>query len=216
MSMTPVKSNARLSREEMRVRTREKLMDAAEEVFAERGFYGASVEEIAERAGYTRGAFYSNYSGKDDIFLAVYDRRMHAQIEEVGALLRESADPAAFFTSIRERPRAAKTTFAWMLLNNEFLLYAMRNPDVRPKFAERYRETRRQYAFAIESIFTSIGVELPAPIEDMTIIMNVLDEGVLPLHYLDPESVRPGFFFDALTLLFEASVALSEKNKASS
>jgi AcrR family transcriptional regulator len=205
----------RRTREEARLETRAKLVDAAAEIFAERGFYGASVEEIAERAGYTRGAFYSNYSGKDDIFLAVYDRRMEMQIEEIGALLRQSSDPTEFLASIRGRRSEVPTTFAWMLLQNEFLLYAMRNPDVRPKFAERYRRVRKQYALAIQAVFDSIGVELPAPIDDMTVILNVLDEGVLPLHYLDPEGVRPGFFFDALTLLFESAVALAEKRAAS-
>jgi AcrR family transcriptional regulator len=212
--MTDVKKSRR-TREETRLETRTKLVDAAAEVFAERGFYGASVEEIAERAGYTRGAFYSNFSGKDDAFLAVYDRRMDTQIEEISALLRASPDPAEFFTAVRGRRSEAPTTFAWMLLQNEFLLYAMRNPDVRPKFAERYRRVRHQYALAIESVFESIGVELPTSVQDMTIILNVLDEGVLPLHYLDPEAVRQGFFFDALTLLFDAAVALAEKRASS-
>lgn len=213
MSMTDVKK--RRTREEARLETRRKLLDAAAEVFAERGFHGASVEEIAERAGFTRGAFYSNFSGKDDVFLAVYDRRLQTQIEEISAIMRTSSDPADFLASLRTRRRDEPTTFAWMLLEKEFLLYAMRNPDIRPRFAERYRHVRRQYAHAIGSLFDALGLELPAPIEDMTIIVNVLDDGVLPLHYLDPETVRHGFFFDALTLLFESAVALSEKRASS-
>jgi len=210
--MFPVKTQPkRLTREVQREQTRGRLIEAAADVFAERGFYGASVEEIAERAGYTRGAFYSNFSGKDDVFLAVYDKRLAAQIEEIGALLRASSDPAAFFTAIRDLRSTEPSTLPWILLQNEFLLYALRNPDVRPKFAERYRNVRRQYVHAINAIFDSIGLEPPGPAEDLAVIVDVLSEGTLPLHHLDPENVRSGFFFDALTLLFEAGVALAEK-----
>jgi AcrR family transcriptional regulator len=212
--MAPVKSPPkRLSREESRAETRRRLIDAAAEVFAERGFHGASVEEIAERAGYTRGAFYSNFTGKDDVFLAVYDKRMEIQIQEVGALMRAASDPGEFLTSLRARRSEAPTTFAWQLLEHEFRLYALRNPDIRPKFAERHRRVRRQYVRAIEEVFKSVGVPLPAPVEDMAVILHILDEGTLPLHYLDPERVRKGFFFDALTLLFESAVALSRQQQ---
>jgi AcrR family transcriptional regulator len=214
--MTDVKTAPakRLSRGQSRAETRRRLIDAAAEVFAERGFHGASVEEIAERAGYTRGAFYSNFSGKDDAFLSVYDERMDVQIQEIGDLMRASSDPADFLTTLRGRRRDAPTTFAWMLLEHEFRLYALRNPEIRPKFAERHRRVRREYVRAIEGVFRSLGVALPAPVEDMAVILHVLDEGTLPLHYLDPETVRQGFFFDALTLLFESAVALSRQQQA--
>ena len=81
---TPV---PRLTRAESRVRTREQVIAAAAEVFTQKGFHGASLEEIAEAAGYSRGAVYSNFADKTDVFLAVLDERMHRRITQVGGLL---------------------------------------------------------------------------------------------------------------------------------
>src|SRR5207302_3262829 len=138
-----------------------------------------------------------------------------AQVEEVSGLIRAASDPGELFGALRERRDRTPVDPTWVILQTEFWLYAMRNPDVRPKFAERYRTVRRQFQTAIESVFRSIGVELPAPAEDMAIVLNILDEGTAPLQHLDPDEIRPDFFFDALTLLFEASVALSRERASS-
>src|SRR2546421_6317082 len=66
----------RLSRTEQRDQTRARLLDAAEKVFVDRGFHAASVEEVAEEAGYSKGAVYSNFENKDELFLAVLERRV--------------------------------------------------------------------------------------------------------------------------------------------
>src|SRR5438094_7823006 len=121
--MTEVKPRRR-SREETRAETRRRLIEAATEVFAELGFHGASVEVIAERAGYTRGAFYSNFDGKDDLFLAVYDKRAEAQVEEVSGLMRASSDPGELFGALRERRDRTPVDPTWVILQTEFWLYA--------------------------------------------------------------------------------------------
>jgi AcrR family transcriptional regulator len=214
--MPPVKAPPkRLTRQEQRERTRERLIDTAAEVFAERGFHGAAVEEIAERAGYTRGAFYSNFEGKDDLFLAVYDKRMEKRVGEVSTMMRESGAPVDFFATLRESRVEDPANLEWLNLQSEFLLYALRNPEVRPKFAERFRRVRRLYAHAIEEVFAAMGLAVPGPVEDLAIILQIVDEGSLPLHQLDPDEIRRDFFFDALTMLFEAGVALSEKRASS-
>src|SRR5258708_12401897 len=74
-------SRVRLTRAESRRRTRVHLLEAAAEVFARRGFHGASVEEVAEVAGYTKGAVYSNFTSKDDLFLAVLEGRIQPQVD---------------------------------------------------------------------------------------------------------------------------------------
>src|SRR5438105_15844263 len=80
------KSRTRLTRAESQARTRAHLLEAAAEVFARRGFHGASVEEVADVAGYTKGAVYSNFASKDELFLAVLEGRMQAQVELLGRL----------------------------------------------------------------------------------------------------------------------------------
>ena len=83
-----------MTRTESRVRTREQVIAAAAEVFTQKGFHGASLEEIAEAAGYSRGAVYSNFNDKTELFLAVRDERMHRRTQQVGELLdRTQARP---------------------------------------------------------------------------------------------------------------------------
>ena len=76
----------RLTRAESHARTRQALLDAAAQVFANRGFGGASLDEIAEVAGYTKGAVYSNFGSKDELFLAVLQDRMRRQVELLNGL----------------------------------------------------------------------------------------------------------------------------------
>jgi len=113
--------------------TRERVLEAASEVFAERGFHGATVEDICERAGFTRGAFYSNFSSKDDLVLELSRRhaedlverirraskREHASAEDV---LRDVLTAMADDTRSKER---------WLVLTTEFTLHAIRDATAR-------------------------------------------------------------------------------------
>src|SRR5262245_11796231 len=155
--MTP----RRLNREESRARTREQLLEGAAAVFAERGFYGASVEEIAERSGYTRGAFYSNFVDKDDVLLALIDRRLAQGVEEVSEIFRSSASQAELVERLRERAARHGIDETWLLLQTEFELYVIRNPAARSKLAKRYREERNALARAADYEFKQAGVKLP-------------------------------------------------------
>src|SRR5580700_2430005 len=82
----------KLTRERRRQQTRDVLVAAATEVFAERGYEGASLEEIAERAGFTRGAIYKNFSGKEDLFFTVIERMNELVIDGFRAIAPTSAD----------------------------------------------------------------------------------------------------------------------------
>jgi AcrR family transcriptional regulator len=206
----PTATAKRLTREEARARTRDLLLDAARDLFVERGFNGASVEEIAERAGYTRGAFYSNFESKDDIFLAVLDRRNTEQIEQVSAIFHAAGSLDVALDMLRRRS-SGRDASMWVILAHEFWLYAMRNPKVRPRLAERERTERSAYKRVIKAQFNAAGFEPPTSVDDLALILQIIDYGVLPHRYIDPDGVRDGFLFDALALLFEAGVALSRE-----
>src|SRR5512132_926664 len=80
----------RLSRAERREQTHQDRLTAAESCFLSRGFHASSVEEVAERAGYTKGAVYSNFVSKEDLFFAVYERRVERVLTEVVPGLRQA------------------------------------------------------------------------------------------------------------------------------
>ena len=178
-------------------------------VFARRGFAGASMEEIAAEAGFTRGAVYSNFADKTDLFLAVLEEREHRRVDEVTDLFRASESPAAFFTALATTNRARESTEQWVLLRVEFWLYAMRNPDVRPRLVERNRALIASVEQAVRAILAEAGIPAPRPVEDIAAVVQGLDEGLTLLSLLDPDRVRPGLFLDTLGMLLESAGALA-------
>src|SRR5437016_14256616 len=84
----------RMTREQSKANTRERLLAAARRVFASSGFHGASVEEIASMAGFSTGALYSNFDGKEDLFLVLMEREIAAHAREISAAVRDRASVA--------------------------------------------------------------------------------------------------------------------------
>src|SRR6266851_1045188 len=140
---TPGVRARRLTREESKANTRERMLDAARSVFASSGFHGASVEEIAACAGFSTGALYSNFGGKEDLFLVLMERKIEKHSREIGAAVAQRASVAE---------RAAGGAQVWMgmierepellLLFMEFWAYGVRDPQVRPKVAARFAQMR--------------------------------------------------------------------------
>lgn len=203
----PHRRRPRLGRAEQQAETRRILLHAAAETFGERGFHGSSIEEISARAGVTRGAFYSNFTSKEDAFLALMDQRMSARVDSIRALLA-TVPPGSLFADLRawsERVHDPR----WLPLALEFRLHALRNEHVRQALAKRQRAERDAYGDAITQQFARASVELPVPAADLALILQALDYGIPVERALDPEEVRTGFFYEAAALLYDATVALS-------
>ena len=201
----------RRSRAEAREETRRRLREAAWDVFIERGFGAASVEEIAARAGFTCGAFYSNYPDKDAIFLDLMDERLAVRVDGVTEVMKASS-PLALFDDLRSWRSGVADDPAWLSLLTEFRAHALRHEPSRQRLAARERTLRQLYARAIEAQFEAVGVAPPAPAADLALIVQALDHWFGVFEALAPDQVPDGTFFDALALLFRATVALSEQN----
>ncbi|RZQ65327.1 TetR/AcrR family transcriptional regulator [Amycolatopsis suaedae] len=184
---------ARLSRAESRARTRERLLTAAAELFTERGVNGTSVEQIAERAGFSRGAFYGNFADKQELVRELLLERTRAEESEVRAM-------GASFAAASEELRAwnrerAEHLPQWLALRLELVLHALREPDSRPLAAERDR--RAQAAIAD-------GVRANTPGADadfLALLIHALEDGLLIQHLLDPERVPADVVVDAVSYL---------------
>lgn len=179
----------RLTREESQARTRSLLIEAAARLFAERGFNAASVEDIAGEAGFSRGAFYSNFSSKDDLFLAVLDVHME---QDLGALTREfrTSSPEAFFQFLRARAvRRSLEGRQWALLWAEFWLHVVRHPDLAPLLAERQRAARKAVTEIIEAQLSQLDIRLCVPAEHLASLMMAVDDGLALQEHLDPSAV---------------------------
>jgi AcrR family transcriptional regulator len=151
----------RLSRAERREQTRQELLSAAEACFVSRGFHATSVDEIAERAGYTKGAVYSNFAAKEDLFFAVYQRRVEQALTEVAPSLRQAgAQPALDWlatTTIERRDRDD----GWLAVFFEFWGHVVRHPELRERFAAIHARFLELQAEAVRQLAEDRGLALP-------------------------------------------------------
>ncbi len=131
----------RLSREEKKAQTRERLIAAAQELFARKGFDGTAVDEIAELAGYSRGAFYSNFANKIELMLALIEEGFDSDLEGIRRLeaLRGTDTLAAGYQEAGRAFYERPTNLLWML---EFQLSVVRHPELRPAYADQHRKLR--------------------------------------------------------------------------
>jgi AcrR family transcriptional regulator len=130
----------RLSRTERQARTREELVDAAERLFATQGFHATSVDAVAAEAGYTKGAVYSNFASKEDLFFAVYERRLDARVREFETIIDDAP------TALEGLHRATRTAVprtesrdGWLAVFFEFWAHVLRHPELRERFAALHR-----------------------------------------------------------------------------
>jgi AcrR family transcriptional regulator len=190
-----VKSGAtrvRLTRAEQQAQTRQALLDAAAKVFVERGFAAASVEAIAAEAGYTRGAFYSNFESKQQLFAELLQervyRRYRAMAERANApagdrpTLREVGEELA---AIQDGQEGQWLFTLWL----ELLAHAGRDRDFRKIAAGFWRANRKQSAGAIAAAFAEAGTEPPVPPDHLATAMIALDIGLAIQHFVDPRRV---------------------------
>jgi AcrR family transcriptional regulator len=196
----------RLSREESRQRTRERLLDAAAEVFNREGYHGASLEAVAEAAGFTKGAVYSNFATKGELFAALLKRYTGARLDEQGASMEavslgEYADEAS---SVLRRHAAEEET--WDLLQVEFWLAAMRDPVLRDLLIEGHEDTYRVWGERFERKFAEAGVQPPFSGAEFARLVNALSSGLLLQVYLEPEAVDPSLISRAIRALAGAPI----------
>lgn len=207
-------SDSRVSlRDERKALTRRRLLDAAEVVFARRGFNGASVEEIAREAGATTGAMYSNFAGKEDLFLALFERSAEADVRDYSEIFATQASPEQktrgvadlWMRILRERPD-------YFPLVIEFWAYAMREPRLREPLAARFATLRSASARMISEGAEQHGIEISQQsAERLGVVITSLGNGLALQKLLDPQIVDDELYGDALVLFFRALQALANQ-----
>jgi AcrR family transcriptional regulator len=152
-------------------------VEAAAEVFSEKGLRGASLDEIADRAGFTRGAIYSNFGSKEELLLAVLDWYSRTTLEAYWEAGRTGEwDPA---TAARVWSRVVRSDPRLDLLHMEFRLHALRDPSFRRRLAEAHREQVDRIATMVEEQVRRDGLELKIPARDFAELGWAASEGLL-------------------------------------
>jgi AcrR family transcriptional regulator len=173
----------RWTRERRLEHTRSLLLDAAEEVFAEKGFTPATLDDIAHAAGYTKGAIYKHFATKEDLFLAVSDRywrRYFDNFAEVLSAATEVGAPELDAIAQRWRQLSIDRGAEHAALGHEFTLYLLRNPDARERVAAKRREVVEALAsFVVEGMDRLGGTLLIPPSTFAQVLVATSDSVVL-------------------------------------
>jgi AcrR family transcriptional regulator len=203
----------RLTRAEQREKTRTCLVEAAAKVFSRRGYDKASLDEVAEEAGFTKGAVYSNFKGKEDLFLATIDAHFEKRLESVRRVMREEPDEQGtahaagmdFMNQLNADPEYFSLFF-------EFWAYAQRNPAVKRKFLPRVQRFRSALAELFEAK-SEAGLELPMPAEQLAGMLIAMAAGVAMERELDPGSVPDDMYARMLQYFFRGMLAVEEERQ---
>jgi AcrR family transcriptional regulator len=195
----------RLTRAEQQAQTRARLIDAAAKVFARRGYRAASVEEIAEEAGYSHGAVYSNFEGKADLFLAVFEDYMAERVRELAetqVALPEDAPLEVHARALADQwmDRLARDRES-MTLHMEFIAQADRDPELARRFGSRSMAMREAVARYIAHYQQEAGMELAMPVDDLALVLRALGIGLAIESLVSPEAVRHDLYGDFVELL---------------
>jgi AcrR family transcriptional regulator len=174
-----------------RATTRARLLDAAFKVFAAQGFGRASIEGICEAAGYTRGAFYSNFESLDDLFFALYEQRSDLLAAQVAEALAEPVEGGTISSLVNRIVDGLNVDRDWILVKTEFFLYAARAPAAAATLATHRKKLHTTLARALANAIDRSGLppSLSTPEGLATAVMAVHD-GAMTHLLLDPADAQ--------------------------
>jgi AcrR family transcriptional regulator len=197
-----------LTRKETQERTRERLLAAAAKVFARRGYQGATVDEIASEAGFTIGALYSNFAGKEELFLALADRQVAQRANEVRAIAEAaetdgdaSEEAAAQFRAFLEADPD------WPLLFYEFWSLSVRNPELQGELAKRREVIRDALAETLERVAKQHGFELRFPAPPLATAIAASLNGLAFERAASPDALPDEVFAEFVTAVLGCAIA---------
>jgi AcrR family transcriptional regulator len=198
--MTP----RRLTRKERQAHTRACLLESAAKVFARRGLQEASVDEVAEEAGFTKGAVYANFESKEQLFLEMLDVKFAERVRELEGLLDEEGEAP------ESQAEAAGLRFVeylntdpeWQRLFLESRAHAVRNPGFRRELTKRYRRLREGLADLLARRAQQLDVEPPIPLDRVAMMLFMLANGYALERLVEPEAVDDELYGETLMVLF--------------
>ena len=172
--MAKTASRSRLSREEAQKLTRGRLLEAARSLFIDRGYGGTSLRDIAAQAGYSQGAFYSNFASKEDLLLELLKEHMAFKMTQLHALLRTAADAAELMESIDRWAAGINEQADWFILAVELRLHASRSTEFAAVYAPMEAQHRADLAELLVLLFERCGKRPPVG-------SDLLAEGLIAL-----------------------------------
>jgi AcrR family transcriptional regulator len=206
----PSATRRRLTRAEQQAETREALLEAAARVFVERGFVGASVEAITTEAGYSRGAFYSNFESKEQLFAELLQQRVYVRYRAMAEEAKARRGERPSLREVGERLAAIQQDGEghWLFrLWLELLAHAGRDERFREFAGAFWGANRGASTEAIAAAYAERGDAPPVPPDHLASAMIALDIGLAIQHFADPEAVPLDLYPELYELLFSRLTA---------
>ena len=179
--------------------TRDKLFEAAARVFEEQGIGGVSIEAIAAAAGFSRGAFYSNFKSKDELIIAMIEDHVAQSIRRNLDLLARHDNLADYIDALKSMDRSRQDPLARSpLLHMEMILFMARAEKRRPELAQRLRARRKLIADIVETASRNSGKNGPLNPAWTGAIVLALEDGFRLHRLIDPETTPADSFLRAI------------------
>jgi len=188
-----------------RAAVRRRLLDAALGVFAEHGYAGANLDQVAAAAGLTKGAIYSNFASKDDLFFAMMHDQGVRRVEAVRAALEASAGAPRQQQALHDIGRILTEAFIqqreWQLVFLDFWRRAVQDDDVRAQFAAHRRTLRAAIADCVKQALGRAPALGELTVDDIVTVFLALSNGLAIEQYADPDVVSSDLFGRVLAQL---------------
>ena len=183
--------------------TRGKLLRSAEQVFARDGFEAARIEDIAEAAGYTRGAFYANFHTKEELFMALLEDCVRRRIADVHELMERAGTARQQAEALRDYYARLAKQRKWVLILMEYKLFAIRHPAVRTRLERRIRGLRAEGIRILSNLAEALGNRPPVSGNTATVAMGALANALVMEQLVDPTILSSGELYKLLSMFFD-------------
>lgn len=199
----------RMSRKEKQERTRTKLMRSASKVFCRHGMEKASIDAVAEDAGYTKGAFYANFKSKEELFLAMLDDSFGERIAEIERAFAstEESPPDQARHAAADYTRALRSDPEKQQLFLEFTSYALRDEGFRQELLTRFATMRTRLEGIYQRRADEYGLELDIPMDRVVRMVLAMVDGWLLWHLLEPDEVDDAML-EEMTGIFTTGIGV--------
>jgi len=178
----------RLSRAEQNDRNRALLLAAARRVFLERGYYAATLDQIADEAGFSKGAVYSRFASKADMFLALLEDRIAERAAQNARLAGEVAGTGNFAALLDLAERAERGAPGWRLLVTEFRVHAARDPELNRRYAALHAQAVDGVAQIFAEVSKGDAKDLPLPPRQLAELWLTIETGRALEQIADPDA----------------------------
>jgi AcrR family transcriptional regulator len=207
---------ARQTRKEKQAHTRRCLMRSASKLFAERGLQNASIDDVAEDAGYTKGAFYANFASKEELFLEMLDERFAERADELERLIAgEGSDAEKAVRAGDDLTRMLTSDPEWRRLLFEFTAYAVRNEEFRKQLVARRAALRARVAAALQTRADELGLHTGVPADQVALMTSAMASGFAIERLLAHDEVPDELLGTMLLVFFAGLRALAQEPVAS-